>query len=141
MQCWSIKVSNAPGSSVSPTAKFREESLLGNDHELLEGQATTSVATTIQNVHERHRENIGLLSSSKIRDVSVERNALLCSASLGNGQADTQNGIGTELGLVGSSIELVEESVDCRLVLNIDVLLDNGRAKDLVNVLDGSQNT
>ena len=69
--------------------------------------------------------------------MGVERHALLGGASLGDGQAHTQNGVGTELGLVGSAIEVVEELVDLGLVLDVDVLLDDRGSDDRVDVLDG----
>lgn len=99
------------------------------------------MTTTVQNVHEWHRENVGLLGSGQIGGVGVQRNTLLGSTSLGNTQTDTQNGIGTQLSLVGSSIELFKEVIDLGLVFNIDVLLDEGRSDDFIDVLDGSQNT
>lgn len=115
--------------------------LLGNDHEFLESQTATGVGTTVQDVLEGDGEDIGLLGSGEVGDVSVEGNTLLGSTSLGNGQADTQDGVGTEVGLVGGAIKLVEELINLGLVLHIDVLLDEGRANGLVNVLDGLENT
>lgn len=115
--------------------------LLGDDHELLESQAATSVGTAIQDVLEGNREDVGLLGASKVGDVSVERDALLSSTGLGDGQTDTKDGVGTEVGLVGSAIELVEELINLGLVLNIEVLLDDGGGNGLVDVLDGLQDT
>ena len=73
--------------------------------------------------------------------MSVEGNTLLSGTSLGNSQGDTEDSVGTELALVGGSIELVQELVDLGLVLNIDVLLDEGGANDVVDVLDGLEDT
>jgi hypothetical protein len=73
--------------------------------------------------------------------VSVERHALLGSASLGDGQAHTEDGVGTKLGLVGGAIEVIEELVDLGLVLDVDVLLDDRGSDDLVDVLDSLENT
>jgi hypothetical protein len=69
--------------------------------------------------------------------VGVEGHGLLGSAGLGNGQAHTEDGVGTELGLVGGAIEVNQELVDLGLVLDVDVLLDDGGRDDLVDVLDG----
>ena len=66
---------------------------------------------------------------------------LLSSTSLGDGQRYTENSIGTKLGLVGSTIELVKESIDSGLVLDIEVLLDESRGNDLVDVGDGLGHT
>ena len=73
--------------------------------------------------------------------MSVERHALLGSASLGDGQAHTEDGVGTKLGLVGGAIEVIEELVDLGLVLDVDVLLDDRGSDDLVDVLDSLENT
>ena len=66
---------------------------------------------------------------------------LLGSSSLGDGQRDTKDGIGTKLGLVGSAIEVDEELVNLGLVLDVDVGLDQLRADDGVDVLDGLGDT
>lgn len=66
---------------------------------------------------------------------------LLGSTSLGNGQRDAENSIGTELGLVGSAVETVEERVNLGLVLDIDALLDQSGADDRVDVLNSLGDT
>ena len=73
--------------------------------------------------------------------MGVERNTLLSRTSLGNGQGNTEDGIGTEVGLVGGSVELLEELVDLGLVLDVDVLLDQSRGDGLVDVLDSLEDT
>lgn len=99
------------------------------------------MATTVEDVHEGDREDVRLLGSGEVGNVGVERNALLGSTSLGNSQADTQDSISTKLALVGGSIELVEQGIDCGLVLDIDILLDESGSKDLVDILDSGQDT
>lgn len=73
--------------------------------------------------------------------MSIEGNTLLSSTGLGDGQGDTEDGVGAELGLVGSAIEVEEELVDLALVLDVEVGLDELGADDLVYVLDGLENT
>jgi len=73
--------------------------------------------------------------------VSVQRDTLLSSTSLGNSQGNTEDGIGTELGLVGSTVKSVEELVDLGLVLDIDTLLDQSGTNGGVDVLDSLENT
>lgn len=99
------------------------------------------MGTTIQDVLEGDGEDIGLLGTGKVGDVSVERDTLLSSTSLGNGQADTEDGVGTKVLLVGRAVELVQELVNLGLVLNIEVLLDDGRSDLLVDVGDGLGDT
>lgn len=95
------------------------------------------MGTAVEDVLEWDGEHIGLLGSRKIGDVGIERNALLSSTGLGNGHADTEDGVGSEVRLVDGAIELVQELVDLGLVLDVDVLLDDGGADRLVDVLDG----
>jgi hypothetical protein len=115
--------------------------ILGHDHELLEGQTATGVGTTVEDVLEGDGEDVGLLGAGKVGDVSVEGNTLLSGGSLGDGQGDTEDGVGTKVTLVGGSIELVQELVNLGLFLDIDVLLDDGGANGLVDVLDGLEDT
>lgn len=72
---------------------------------------------------------------------NVKKKYLLSGTSLGDGQRDTEDGVGTELALVGGTIEAVKEGIDLGLVLDIDVLLDQSRANDGVDVLDGLGDT
>lgn len=66
---------------------------------------------------------------------------LLSGTSLGNGQRDTEDGVGAELALVVSSIKRVEELINLGLVLDVKVLLDQSRANDGVDVGDGLGDT
>lgn len=137
-----------------------ERFLRGDDHELLEGKTATSVGATVEDVHEGNGEDVGLLGASKVGDVSVQRNTLgvqlagnstwhrrrlyahlLSSTGLGNGQRDTQDGVGAKLGLVGGTVELVEEGIDSGLVLDIKVLLNQSGSDDRVDVLDSLGDT
>ena len=115
--------------------------LPGNDHELLESHAATSVGATVEDVHEGDGQDVGLLGASQVGDVSVERDTLLGGSGLGNGHGDTEDGVGTKLSLVLGSIKLVEESVDGGLVLDVDVLLDQSRGDLLVDVGNGLGDT
>ena len=116
-------------------------SRVGNDHEFLEGQPTTGVATAVQNVHERHWQDVRLLGPREIGHVRVQRDPFLGRTGLGDGQADAEDGIGSQFGLVGRSVQFVDESIGGRLVLDIDIFLDDGRSDDLIDILDRSQDT
>lgn len=118
-----------------------DNNLLRDNHELLEGQTATGVGTTVQDVLEGNGQDVGLLGAGEVGDVSVEGNTLLGGTSLGNGQGDTKDGVGTKVALVGSAVELDEELVNLGLVLDIDVLLDESGANGLVDVLDSLQDT
>ena len=99
------------------------------------------MGATVEDVHEGNRQNVGLLGASQVGDVSVERDTLLGGGGLSNGHGDTEDGVGTKLSLVLGSIELVEESVDGGLVLDVDVLLDQSRGDLLVDVGNGLGDT
>lgn len=99
------------------------------------------MGATVQDVLEGNGKDVGLLGTGKVGDVDVERDTLLSGSSLGNGQGDTEDGVGTELALVGSAVELVQEVIDLSLVLDINVLLDESGANDLVDVLNGLEDT
>ena len=77
---------------------------------------------------------VWLLGSSEVRDVDVERDALLSSGGLGDGHGDTEDGVGTELALVWCSVELTEELVDSGLVLDIDVGLQESWSNGLIDL-------
>jgi hypothetical protein len=66
---------------------------------------------------------------------------LLSSGSFRNSQRDTEDGVGTELSLVWSSIKLDQELIDLRLILDIDVLLDESGTNDLVDIGNCLENT
>ena len=59
---------------------------------------------------------------------------LLSGGSLCDSQTDTKDGVGTELALIWSTIEAVQEIIDLGLVLDINVLLDQCWANDIVDV-------
>lgn len=115
------------------------------------------MGTSVEDIHEWNWKDIWLLGTGQIGNVSVKWNALyqsayiLClqafpsyllgSSGLGDGQRDTKDGIGSELGLVGGSVQLDQELIDLWLILDIDVLLDDSRANDIVDIGDSLKNT
>jgi len=62
---------------------------------------------------------------------------LLGGAGLGDGERHAEDGVGAELGLVLGAVELQEEVVDRLLVGHVQVLGDQRRRDDLVDVLHG----
>ena len=59
----------------------------------------------------------------------------LSGTGLGHSQADTKDGIRPKFGLVLGSIELIQESIDSRLVFDINLFSDESRANGLIDVL------
>lgn len=113
----------------------------GQNHEFLHGKLVTSVGATVDDVESRDRKNEGLLGASQVSQVDVERNTLLASTSLGNSKGNTEDGVSTKLALVLGTIELDHEFVNGLLVSDGDVGLNQSRADNLVDVLDGLQDT
>ena len=76
-----------------------------------------------------------------VASISIGMAHLLCGSCLRNSQRDTEDGIGTELSLVWSSIKLDQELINLWLILDIDVLLDESRTNDLIDVSNSLENT
>jgi hypothetical protein len=66
---------------------------------------------------------------------------LLCSCSLRDGKTDSKNGIGAKVCFIWGSIKLNQELINLWLVLHVDILLNDGRANDFVDIGDSLQNT
>jgi hypothetical protein len=86
-------------------------------------------------------QNVGLLGASQVGDVSVERDTLLGGSGLSNGHGDTEDGVGAELSLVLGAIELVQESINGGLVLDVEGLLDQSGGNLVVDVGDSLGDT
>lgn len=63
--------------------------------------------------------------------ILVEGDILQGSSSLADGQRDSENGIGAELGLVLGSVQLQHELVDGDLISHLQRFLDQGRSEGL----------
>lgn len=126
----------------------------GQEHELLESEGVAGVGATVDDVESRAREDEVTSGAGKVGKVLVERNTLylasrsaskhevetageaclLGGSSLGHGHRDTENGVGTELALVGSTIKLDQEVINGLLVGDVEVLLDESGGNDIVDV-------
>jgi hypothetical protein len=105
----SLNHSSAPHTDNSDMERKNEP---WDNHEFLESETAASMGATVEHVHEWHWQDVWLLGASKVTDVGVEWDALLSSGCFGHRHGDTQDRIGTELGLVLCTIEGVEELVD-----------------------------
>ena len=92
-------------------------------------------------MHTGNRQNVRLLGAGQVGDVCVERDTLLGSRGLCDGHGDTENGVGAQLGLVLRAIELVEEIIYGGLVLDVELLLDEGGGDGVVDVADSLGDT
>lgn len=66
---------------------------------------------------------------------------LVSGSSLGNGHGDTEDSVGTELALVLSTVELNEKVVNLLLGGDGKLRVDKGGGNDLVDVLNGLEDT
>ena len=103
----------------------------GHDHELLQVHAVVGVLAAVEDVQHRHRQHPRGHPAQILIQGQVARER----GSLGDGQRDAQDSVGTEVALVGSAVELAHEPVDVDLVGGVEV--DDLGGDDLVDVLDG----
>jgi hypothetical protein len=113
----------------------------GQDHELLESQGVTSVGPSVDNVERRGRQGERSLDAGDLSQVLVQGDTLLGGTGLADGHRDTEDGVGSQLALVGGSVELDEEVVDLLLLGDLETRLDEGLGDDVVDVRDGLGDT
>ena len=88
------------------------------DHELLHVDVGVGVRAAVEDVHHRHRQQVGVGAA----DVAVERQAGGVGGGAGHGERDAEDRVGAELGLVGRAVELEHGLVDEPLVVGGDAL-------------------
>ena len=89
--------------------------------------------TAVQDVHHGDGQDVGVGTA----DVLVQRELRLLRCGVGNGQGDTEDGVGAELGLVRGSVELDHGEVDGALLVGLEA--EDLLADDVEHVLDGGQ--
>src|SRR5690554_290167 len=91
----------------------------GLNHELLDVDVVVGMLTAIENVHHRHRHAVLTRLAIELGDMGIERHALGIGCRLGCRQRNSQNGVGTQLGLVVGTIEFEHGIVETTLVAGI----------------------
>jgi len=71
----------------------------------------------------------------------VRESYLVSGTGLGDSHGDTKDGVGTELALVGSSVELDEQVIDLLLGSNRELGVDQSLGDDVVDVGNGLGDT
>ena len=85
----------------APTqALGKARSTHGHDHELLEVNVIVGMHAAVEDVHHR----CGQQMSVDAAQVLVQRQARRLGSGAGDGQRHAQDGVGTELGLVGGTV-------------------------------------
>ena len=113
----------------------------GQDHELLESQGVTSVGSSVDDVERRGGQGERSLDAGDLGQVLVQGDTLLGGTGLADGHRDTEDGVGSQLALVGGSVELDEEVVDLLLLSDLETRPDEGLGDDVVDVRDGLGDT
>jgi len=113
----------------------------GKQHELLEGQLVSGVGATVDDIECGSGKDVGWLDASELGQMLVQGDTLFSSTSLGDGNADAEDGVGTELTLVRSLVKLDEEVIDVLLGSDLVTRLDQLGGNDFVDIGDSLRNT
>ena len=89
-----------------------------HDHELLQVDRVVGVHAAVHDVHHRHWQHVGVRAA----DVAVQRDVQLVGGRLGDRQADAEDGVGAESGLVVGAVEVAQHGVDHALVERVVAL-------------------
>ena len=104
-------------------------------HELLHVDGVVGVDATIDDVHHRHRQNMGVGSA----EVAPQGQLEIIGCCLGHGQAGAEDGVGAEPALVVRSVQRAESDVDGPLLEGIDAVEEIGNLT--VHETDGGVDT
>ena len=88
----------------------------GSDHELLDVHIGIGVGAAVEDVHHRHRQQVGVGSAQ----VLVQRQIGGIGGSLGHSQRDSEDGVGAEAGLVLSPVQVQQHLVDDALLGGVE---------------------
>lgn len=94
--------------------------------------------STIDHVKGWDRQDIFIfiLLARQLGVVGVQWQVGVRCSGFGDGDGDTEDGVRTELSLVGSTVELEEEGVNLLLVRYIEAGFDECGSDDLIDVFD-----
>ena len=107
---------------------------VGDEHELLEIEAVSGMGATVDNVHQRHRQQVGHGPA----EVAVKRNAQPVGGGAGGGHAHRQDRVGPQVGFVVAPIQLLHRGVHSPLIQGGKAA--EGRCDPLFDVIHGLAN-
>ena len=90
--------------------------------------------TAVEDVHHGRGQQVGIDAAQ----ILVQRQARRLGSGAGDGQRHAQDGVGTELGLVGGTVRGNQRGIDGALVEGVEA--HDGVSALVVNVLDGLRN-
>jgi hypothetical protein len=101
------------------------------DHELLDVHIGVGVRTPVDDVHHRHRQQVGVGAA----DVAEQAQLGALRGGLGDGERDAEDRVGAEAGLVGGAVDVEHLLVDQPLLAGLvaEELVDDA----LLDVVDG----
>ena len=102
-----------------------------HDHELLEVNVIVGMHAAVEDVHHGRGQQMGVDAAQ----VLVQRQARRLGSGAGNSQRHAQDGVGTELGLVGGTVRGNQRGIDGALVEGVEA--HDGISALVVDVLDG----
>ena len=88
----------------------------GRDHELLHVDVGVGVRAAVEDVHHRHRQQVGVGAT----DVAEQRQPSTHRGGPGDRERDPEDGVGAEVGLVGRAVEVEHRLVDQPLVARVE---------------------
>ena len=106
----------------------------GHDHELLEVNVVVGMHAAVEDVHHGRGQQVRVNAAQ----ILVQRQARRLGRGAGDGQRHAQDGVGTELGLVGRAVGGDQRGVDGALIEGIEA--HNGAGALVIDVLDGLRN-
>ena len=104
------------------------------DHKFLHVDTGIRVRATVEDIHHRYRQNVGIRAA----DIAIERQRCRISGSLGHCHGYAQDRIGAQLGFVLGTIQLQHYCIDQALI--ISYLASQLISNDFVDVFDRLQN-
>lgn len=113
----------------------------GEQHELLESELVASMRAAVDDVKRGSGKNERRLNTREVSKVLVERDALLSSTGLSDGDGDAKDGVRAELALIGRAIELDEEIIDVPLIGDDEPRLDQLGRDNVIHIRDSLEDT
>ena len=89
-----------------------------HDHELLKVDRVFRVRAAIDDIHHRHRQNVGIDTA----EILKQRQVAFQGGGFGRRQRDRQDGVGTESGLVGGAVQIDHRVVHRALIFGVIAL-------------------
>lgn len=106
----------------------------------MKGKLVSSMRTSVDHIETWHWHGEGIqIIARQVGIMLVEWNTLAGCSCLTDGKRDSQNGIGSQLGLVGCTIQINHDLID--ILLCGGVHAQHSWSQDIIDIRHGSQDT